>query len=59
MARLFKKKINIGRLFRDTEGNVFNLVEAHSGFIWLRGRRGLKQIPRSELRYYREVRRKR
>jgi hypothetical protein len=52
--RLFKKKVNIGRLAEDREKNVFSIAECHSGFVWLRGDRGLKQIGKSELKFYKE-----
>lgn len=55
MARLFKSKHNIGRKFKDSEGNKFQLIEAHSGFVWLRNERGEKQIGKSELKHYKEV----
>lgn len=55
MVRLFKTKYNIGRIIKDSEGNRFKIDEAHSGFVWLRNDRGLKQIGKSELKYFKEV----
>ena len=57
MTRLFKTKINIGRNVKDSEGNISWITEAHSGFVWLRNQRGLKQIGKEELKFYKEVRR--
>lgn len=52
---LCRKCENIGRNFKDKEGNTFSIAECHSGFVWLRGLRGMKQIGTQELKYYTEV----
>lgn len=60
MARLWKTKSNLDRIFKDRKGNKFALREAHSGFVWLSTGRGMKQIGRQEFnKYYTEVRRRR
>ena len=48
--------MNIGKVFKDSEGNLFQIVEYHGGFAWLRNERGdLKQIGKEELTLYKEV----
>lgn len=57
MARLFKTKQNIDRMLRDIDNNLFRITEAHSGFVWLSSGRGMKQIGKEELKFYKEKRR--
>lgn len=56
-VNLHCNKQNIGRRVIDREGNEFIIDECHSGFVWLRGNRGLKQISKEDLKYYHEKKR--
>ena len=58
MARLYKTTQNIGRKIKDKSGNTFVISEAHSGFVWLRNSRGMKQIGKNELKFYTEAKRR-
>lgn len=54
-VKLYSDKGNIGRRIVDSEGNEFVIDECHSGFVWLRNTRGVKQISNDQLKYYREI----
>ena len=56
MTKLFKTKYNIDRIIKDSGNNRFRIVEAHSGFVWLSNGRGMKQISKDQLKFYKQVR---
>jgi len=58
MARLYKTRKNIDRIVEDSEKNKFRISDVQRGFVWLSHSRGSIQIPTSELKFYREKRRR-